>query len=260
MEKINSRLIIAGAGPGDPELISVKALNAIKNADVILYDALINTKLLDFSKKNSIKIFVGKRAGKHLINQQEICKLCVKYTKSFSTVLRLKGGDPFIFGRGYEEMDYARKNGINVEIIPGISSATSLAGINGIPLTCRGVNHGFNVITAVDMYGELTTELFQAAKSGLTTVILMGFSKLEQISLLYESMGKGNIPAIVISQGSTQSEQKYCSEIKDLYSKIVNQNVKMPATIIVGEVVRLFEEFNKNEKNEYSVSDISKAV
>lgn len=260
MDNKNSKLIIAGAGPGDPELISVKALNAIKNADVILYDALINTELLKNSKENCIKIFVGKRANKHLINQVEICKLCVDYVKSFKTVLRLKGGDPFIFGRGFEEMDYARKRGINVEIIPGISSSTSLSGLSGIPLTCRGINHGFNVITAVDRFGNLTKELINAADSGLTTVILMGFSRLKEISELYESLGKGDIPAIVISNGSTESEEKYCSVIKNLYKEIEYKNVKMPATIIVGEVVKLFEEYGKSEKYEYVVSDISEAV
>ena len=258
MNQSKNKLIIAGAGPGDPDLISVKALNAIKNADVILYDALINPLLLNNAKENCIKIFVGKRANKHLVSQPEINKLCVEYVKFYQTVLRLKGGDPFIFGRGFEELDYARNMGIEVEIIPGISSATSLTGLNGIPLTCRGINYGFSVVTAVDKNGNLTEELVNSAKSGLTTVILMGFGKLREISELYENLGNGDLPSIIISNGSLNSEKKHFGSVKNLSNDILNSNFQTPAIIVVGEVVKLYKSSNKNF-NEYTLSNISEA-
>ena len=256
----NNRLIIAGAGPGDPELISVKALKEIRKADVILYDALINNELLNFAKQGCHKIFVGKRANKHLIKQNEINKLCVKYANNFKNVLRLKGGDPFIFGRGFEELEYAKLNGIDVEIIPGISSATALAGLNGIPLTCRDVNHGFSVVTAVDKFGELTDELINSAKSELTTVILMGFSRLREISVLYENLGNGNVPAILISNGSLENEKKYISTIGQLYNETLGKKIETPAIIIVGKVVTLYKSLTNELQNEYTISNISKAI
>jgi len=253
-----NKLIIAGAGPGDPDLISVKALNTIKNADVILYDALINPLLLNNTKEDCIKIFVGKRANKHLVSQEEINNLCVEYARIYRTVLRLKGGDPFIFGRGFEELDYARNMGIEVEIIPGISSATSLTGLSGIPLTCRGINYGFSVVTAVDKNGNITEELVNSAKSELTTVILMGFGKLRQISALYENLGKGDLPAIIISNGSLNSQKKHFGLIKNLPDEITNRNFQTPAIIAVGEVVKLYKSSN-NILNEYTLSNISEA-
>ncbi len=180
--------------------------------------------------------------------------------KEFDHVLRLKGGDPFIFGRGYEEMEYAENMSFLVEVIPGISSSTSLATLNGIPLTCRGINHGFCVITAVDRYGNLTDELIHAAKSGLTTVILMGFNKLREISLLYDSFGKGDIPSILISNGSLPTEKKISTTIRELYNEISNNSIEMPATLIVGDVVKFFKNSKIGINNEYTLSHFSEAI
>ena len=256
----NSRLVIAGAGPGDPELISVKALKEIMNADVILYDALVNKELLNHAQNSCILINVGKRAGDHKLDQMEINSRCVEYAKKFRNVLRLKGGDPFIFGRGFEELDYAHQCNVKVEVIPGISSATALTGLLNIPLTCRGINHGFTVVTATNSHGEITEELIHAAGSGLTTVILMGLKQLQKISALYSSFGKGKIPSIIISNGSLQNEDFIVSPISDLFDKTQSKKIDTPAIIVVGEVVGISNIYKMSTQNEYIVSDIPKAM
>src|SRR5918993_2039750 len=132
-------LSLVGAGPGDPELITLKAIKALGKASVILYDALANPVLLDYASPGAIKKFVGKRFGCHALSQQEINMLIVEYAHSHGHVVRLKGGDPFVFGRAQEEIDAARDAGIEVEVIPGISSALSVPASQGIPVTCRGI-------------------------------------------------------------------------------------------------------------------------
>ena len=135
---IEPKLILVGAGPGDPELISVKGLKALQAADVVMYDALVSEELLQHAP-NAVKVFCGKRAGTHYMKQDEINRQIVEHAERYGTVVRLKGGDPFIFGRGQEELEYAEKHGIPTAIIPGISSATALATSRKIPLTKRGI-------------------------------------------------------------------------------------------------------------------------
>ena len=134
------KLTLVGAGPGDPDLITVKGMKAIASADVILYDALVDKDLLNYAKTDAIKIFVGKRGGKRSIKQEQINLLIVKYAYQYGSVVRLKGGDPFVFGRGHEELEYAENFGILTEIIPGITSAISVPALQGIPVTRRGIS------------------------------------------------------------------------------------------------------------------------
>jgi uroporphyrin-III C-methyltransferase len=203
----NPKLILIGAGPGDPSLITVKGAEALKKADVVLYDALVHPELLTHTKKSVVKIFVGKRAGKESMEQQEINQLAVESAFGFGTVVRLKGGDPFIFGRGYEEIDYARKFGIEIEVIPGVSSSTGLTALQQIPLTTRGINDGFWVITGSTSEKKLSDDLKVAVKTDATVVILMGFKKLDQIVALYQKHGKNDLPVAIIQNGSFENEK-----------------------------------------------------
>ena len=140
------KLTLVGAGPGDPDLISVKGVKALKQANVILYDALIDPILLNYAKKDCQKVYVGKRAGIHSLSQEEINQLIVDYALKFGHVVRLKGGDPFVFGRGFEELLFATTNGLEIAVIPGITSAIAVPAIQGIPITSRGINESFWVL------------------------------------------------------------------------------------------------------------------
>src|SRR5690606_10611582 len=141
------RLTVVGAGPGDPELITLKAIKVLKSARVVLYDALISNELLDYAPENSEKIFVGKRKGCYAYQQEQINELIVARAKTHGHVVRLKGGDPFVFGRGAEELEYAYNHGLQTQVVPGISSSLAVPAYQGIPLTKRGVSESFWVIT-----------------------------------------------------------------------------------------------------------------
>lgn len=166
MEK---KLSLVGAGPGDPDLISVKGIKTLAQADVVLNDALVHPELLNYAPSKALKIYVGKRAGKHSYKQEEINELIIEHVFSHGHVVRLKGGDPFIFARGKEEIDYAESFGINTQVVPGISSI-NLAGMYSLPLTTRGVNESFWVVTATTKSGELSQDVAKVAETTATAV------------------------------------------------------------------------------------------
>ncbi len=231
-----AKLTLVGAGPGDPELISLKGIRMLKEADVILYDALVHPDLLTWAKPGAHVEYTGKRAGKHSLTQTEINELIVAYALTRGHVVRLKGGDPFVFGRGKEEMEYAETFGIECACVPGISSIT-LPGHYGIPLTKRGINESFWVVTATTSSGKLSGDVALAAQSTATGVFLMGLGKTDQICEAYRKAGKGYIPAAIISKGSLPDGEVYygsidtLEEIKRLYKP------QAPALIVVGEAV-----------------------
>lgn len=237
------KLTLVGAGPGDPDLISIKGIKALKNADVVLYDALVHRDLLKYIPAKAIKIFVGKRAGRHTYSQDEINKLIVEYAFSYGNVVRLKGGDPFIFARGHEEVQYAEAFGIDVDVVPGISSI-NLPGLQGIPLTKRGINESFWVITGTTSSGEISKDLIYAARSTATIVILMGLNKINEIAEIFIKANKGNKPVAVIQNGSLPSEKIAVGTISTIADVIQKMKIVSPALIVVGEVVRLHKSFN----------------
>ena len=171
--KIQPKLTLVGAGPGDPDLITVKAIQALGKADIILYDALVNKEILQYVAAGVKKIFVGKRSGKHSLKQEQINNLIVDLAFTYGNVVRLKGGDPFVFGRGYEEIEYADSFNIETEVIPGISSSVGVPGLAGIPVTHRGLSESFWVITGTTRTGELSRDIKLASQSTATVVILM---------------------------------------------------------------------------------------
>lgn len=234
---------LVGAGPGDPGLITLKGVQALRLANVVLYDALVNPELLKHAPEYALKIYVGKRASRHRYSQQEINRMLVHFARTRGRVVRLKGGDPFVFGRGHEELTYARCAGIEVEVIPGISSCTALTGLRGIPLTRRGVNESFWVLTGTTRTGKLSADVVLAAQSTATAVILMGMRKLETIMDIFIRQGKAETAAMIIQNGSLPDEKVVVGQVKNLVSKARLASVGSPGIIIVGDVVALRTDF-----------------
>jgi len=232
-------LSLVGAGPGDPELITLKAIRAIEKADVILYDALANKALLTYAKPEAITRFVGKRYGCHALSQEEINILIIEYANLHGHVVRLKGGDPFVFGRAQEEIDAARQAGIDVEIIPGISSALAVPALQMIPLTNRGIAESFWVTTGTTRSGDISNYIKLAAQSSATVIILMAMSKLEAIMDIFREYGKQDTPVAIIQNGTTPEEKWVIGSVKDIVFKAEFAGITNPAIIVVGEVVHL---------------------
>jgi uroporphyrin-III C-methyltransferase len=237
------KVTLVGAGPGDPDLITVKAMKAIQSADAILYDALVGEKILEYAAPYAELIYVGKRCGQHSLTQADINALLAQTAQRVGHVVRLKGGDPFIFGRGHEELVFLKKKGITVNVVPGISSATSLSLLQEVPLTRRRVAESFWVITGTTKSHELSGDISLAAQSTATVVILMGMRKLTEICKLFSNAGKRETPVMVIQNGSQESEKVVLGAINDISKKVKVAGVGAPGIIIIGEVVRLHPEF-----------------
>lgn len=226
---------VIGAGPGDPELITLKAIKALQAADLVLYDALVNPELLKYAADAEL-IFVGKRKGCYAYQQEQINELIVSRGKT-QNVVRLKGGDPFIFGRGAEEMEYAAQHGLQVAMIPGISSSVAVPASQNIPVTKRGAAESFWVITGTTKDHKLSTDVALAAKSNATVVILMGMSKLPAILDLFKKEGKSETPIAIIQNGTRKDEKIGVGTIATIQEEVVKQQLTNPAIIIIGEVV-----------------------
>ncbi len=237
IEKSHPKVTLVGAGPGDPELITLKGVLALNQADVVLYDALVDPVLLKHSPSKALKIFVGKRHGQRVHPQEEINQLCVAYAKKHGHVVRLKGGDPFVFGRGAEEIEFIESFGVPTEVVPGITSAVAVPACIGVPVTKRGVAESFWVITATTSSGDLSKDLFLASQSTATVVVLMGTKKLSEIIRIYQSLGKGNTPIAVIQSGTTKQENSVLGNIDDIGIKVEKSGIGSPAVIVIGEVV-----------------------
>ncbi|RLD28746.1 MAG: uroporphyrinogen-III C-methyltransferase [Bacteroidetes bacterium] len=231
------KLTIVGAGPGDPDLITLKAIKALESADVILYDALINKDLLNYASQEAETIFVGKRKGCSAFQQDQINELIVSRAKSHGHVVRLKGGDPFVFGRGAEEIDYVRQFGIETFMIPGISSALAVPAYQGIPLTKRGTSESFWVITGTTKSHKLSNDIALATKSSATVVILMGMGKLNEIVEVFSKENKQNTPVAIIQNGTTENEKFGVGTIETITRVIAEKKLSSPAIIVIGEVV-----------------------
>ena len=245
MEHTHSAPLISlvGAGPGDPELITLKAIKALQTANVVLYDALVSEELLTYAPASAQLVFVGKRAGYKRFEQAEINEMLVEYALASGHVVRLKGGDPFVFGRGHEELAYARDQGVPVNIVPGISSVAAVPGLQQIPLTNRGTNDSFWVLTATKSGGKLTPDLYEAAKSNATVIIFMGLRKLPQIVEVFSEFGKTQTPAAVIQSGSLPEEKIALGRIDSIEEAVKKEEIRTPALIVIGEVVGLHPDF-----------------
>ncbi|UYZ64529.1 uroporphyrinogen-III C-methyltransferase [Hymenobacter weizhouensis] len=234
------RLTVLGAGPGDPELLTLKGARVLAEADVVLYDALANRTLLDHARPTALLVPVGKRRGMRSHGQDEINALIVDYARRYGHVVRLKGGDPFVFGRGREEMLYAEAHGLLTDYVPGISSAVAAAGSAGIPVTHRGLSEGFRVITATTASGELSGSIGEAARDTRgTTVILMGLGELPRIVAEFCRHGHAATPAAIIQNGTLPQARLVTGSVAELPARAAAAGIEAPAIIIIGEVVRL---------------------
>lgn len=231
------QLSLVGAGPGDPELITLKAIRTIGQADVILYDALVNADLLQYASPAAHKQFVGKRYGCHALSQQEINDLIVEMALAHGHVVRLKGGDPFIFGRAVEEMEAAQKAGIPVNVVPGISSALAVPAMQLLPLTCRGVSESLWITTGTTRTGDISADIQLAAQSTATVVILMAMSKLAGIMDIFATNGKEHTPVAIIQNGTMANERIITGTVRDIMLRAEAGGFANPAIIVVGEVV-----------------------
>lgn len=243
MNTIYPKLSVVGAGPGDPELLTIKAITTIKQANVILYDALVNEEILKYANQHARIIYVGKRSNQHKYTQEQINNLIIDFAFTHGHVVRLKGGDPFVFGRGKEELIYAETFNIDTEIVPGISSSIAAAASVGIPVTHRGISESFWVITATTKNGELSTDLYQAINTNATLVILMGLAKLKQITEIYKSNNKGSTAFAIIQNATTKNEKVIVGDAFNIYQQSINENIQAPAVIVIGEVVKLHRYF-----------------
>jgi len=244
---IDPKITIVGAGPGDPDLISVKGVNALKEANVILYDALVDERLLAYAPQECIKVYVGNPSGDENFSQDVVNQLMVDYALNFGCVVRLKGGDLFVFGRGYEELNYAASYSIETEIIPGISSAISVPGLQGIPVTHRGISESLWILSGNDSRGELSSDLKDAARSNATVVVLLGFDRLSEIVSIYQSLGKGGLPAAVIQSGSMANEKIAVGLVNTIAEVSEEKGIDNtgPVLLIFGSAVSLHHDFQR---------------
>ncbi|MFJ5763533.1 uroporphyrinogen-III C-methyltransferase [Neobacillus sp. NPDC093182] len=230
---------IVGAGPGDPELITVKALKCIQRADVILYDRLVNPELLKEAKRDCHLIYCGKQPNYHTLQQETINHLLVKYTKQGKNVVRLKGGDPFVFGRGAEEVEALLAKGLQVEVVPGITAGIAAPAYAGIPITHRDLGSSFAVVTGHKPKGKPTDINWKSLATGVDTLaIYMGITNLPYIcEELMKHGKKENTPVAIIQQGTTLAQRTVTGTLSSIVSVVKKEGIQNPAMIVVGEVV-----------------------
>jgi uroporphyrin-III C-methyltransferase len=243
------RVYLTGAGPGDMELLTLKALRVIKKADVIIYDRLANADILKEAKSGCEFIYVGKEDGRHIVPQDDINEIIYKNALKYENVVRLKGGDPFVFGRGGEEALYLLQKDIKFDIIPGITSAISVPAYAGIPVTHRGVAVSFRVVTGHESADKKRSQIpWDTFKTDDTIIFLMGLHNLAKISKKLIEIGKADdYPIAVISKGTTKDQKVVVGTLCDIAGKA--KGIPFPALIVVGKVVLLREQLKWFEKN-----------
>ncbi len=236
------KVYLTGAGPGDVELLTLKAHRVIGEADVIIYDRLANPEILEMAKDGCEFVYVGKEDGRHTLPQDEINEVIYQNALKHEIVVRLKGGDPFVFGRGGEEGAYLKERGISFEIIPGITSAISVPAYAGIPVTHRGVAVSFRVVTGHESPNKKESQIpWENFRTNDTIIFLMGLHNLEKISSKLIEIGKPkDFPCAVISKGTTKEQQVVVGTLENIKEKA--KELPTPALIVVGEVVKLREQ------------------
>jgi len=236
------KVYLTGAGPGDIELLTLKAARVIKEADVIIYDRLANPDILEMAKNGCEFVYVGKEDGRHIMPQDDINEVIYQNALKHANVVRLKGGDPFVFGRGGEEAAYLFERQIKFEIIPGITSAVSAPAYAGIPVTHRGVAVSFRVVTGHESPNKQTSQIpWENFKTDDTIVFLMGLHNLPKISAKLIEIGKEkSYPVAVISRGTTKDQKVVVGTLEDIVEK--SKDIPTPALIVVGHVVELREQ------------------
>jgi uroporphyrinogen III methyltransferase/synthase len=237
------KVYLVGAGPGDTDLLTVKGKRLIQKAEIILYDKLANNAILKFRKKNAELIDVGKRSGCHNMPQTEINRKLVELAKTGKKIVRLKGGDPFILGRGGEEAEHLRKNGIKFEIVPGVSSINGVTAYAGIPLTHRNFSDNFAVATGHQSIKNRNKKL--SVPKADTLVYLMGVTNLPNIlNALYQAGYTKEMSIAMIEQGTTNRQKVVTGTLANILIKAEKAGIQPPALIVVGRVVKLHKKIS----------------
>ena len=239
---MTGKVFLVGAGPGDPSLITLRAVELIKKADVVLYDRLVSKKILSMIPKKAAAVYVGRAVGDDYKHQDSTNDLMVKYAKTKRCIVRLKGGDPIMFGRGGEEAEYLKKNKIKFEIVPGITSGIGSATYAGIPLTHRKFASSVVFVTGHEDF-EKSKEAVRwkkLAKSTDTIVVMMGLSRLGIICKQLTSGGMDKkIPVAVIQDGTTSKQKMIIGTVSNIAQKVKRSKIEPPSIIIIGKVVSL---------------------
>ncbi len=239
---MQAKIYLVGTGPGDPDLLTVKAQRLLQTANVIVYDRLVSDEIIEQIPHGVSRIYVGKESGRHPVPQDEINQLLVRLARGNSrTIVRLKGGDPFVFGRGSEEAIYLTERGIPFEVVPGITAAVACTAYAGIPLTHRGMARGVHIVTGHCQENEpLDLDWQKLADPERTIVIYMGLANLTQIChKLVEAGLPADTPAAVIENGTTRQQRHCIASLDHLPAKVLQYKMKAPVMIVIGQVVSL---------------------
>jgi uroporphyrin-III C-methyltransferase / precorrin-2 dehydrogenase / sirohydrochlorin ferrochelatase len=233
--------MLVGAGPGDPDLLTLRAVKAIQRADVILFDALVDPAVLDLARPDARRIDVGKRCGRHAMNQAAINRLIVQLAQSGAHVVRLKGGDPFVFGRGGEELDNLRTAGVPVEVVPGVTAACAAAASLQIPLTHRNVARSLHFVTGHGSDGAVPAHDWRAlAASGGTIAAYMASRTLRSVATrLIEAGMPSSTPAVAVENASRSNEAHVHGTLADLPDLLEDNRLDGPTLVLIGTVVSL---------------------
>ncbi|UZE92180.1 MAG: uroporphyrinogen-III C-methyltransferase [Methanosarcinales archaeon] len=244
-----AKVYLVGAGPGDSELLTKKAERIIKGADVILYDQLVGDEIVKLFPANATQIDVGKHAGYHKYEQDKINQMLVKYAKEGKVVVRVKGGDPYLFGRGGEEVEALAASGIEVDVTPGITSAIAAPAYAGIPVTHRDYASMVTFVTGHEAVKDMSAlDWSLLAKMEGTLVILMGVKQLEHNVNALITHGKDpKTPVAIIEKGTTKEQRVTIGTLRNIVEVAKKANVKPPAIVVVGDVVRLRETLGRRE-------------
>ncbi len=238
--KHSGEVFLVGAGPGDPELLTLRALHLIQKADVCIYDNLVSKEILELVRRDALMIYAGKLRNNHTIEQKEINQLLVNYAKKGLRVLRLKGGDPFMFGRGGEEISELMTQKIKFQVVPGITAASGVSAYAGIPLTHRDYSQSCIFITGHEKNGKLNINWSNLIHENQTIVIYMGLNSLPTIvQNLIDSGMRKNMPIALVQEGTTEKQKVMVSTISRVISKTLKSDIQSPVIIIIGEVVKL---------------------
>lgn len=237
---LRGEVYLVGAGPGDPDLLTFRALRLMQKADVVLYDNLVDARIVEMARREAERIYVGKRRGDHALQQEEIGDLLVRLAREGKRVLRLKGGDPFVFGRGGEEIEKLAEHRIPFQVCPGVTAAIGCSAYAGIPLTHRDHAQSVVFVTAHGRNGPLDLDWSALAKPGQTAAVYMGLSRIEQLMSDFEKHGADpDTPAAIVDNGTRPNQRVVTGTVRTLAEKARAANLKGPTIVIVGSVVAL---------------------